>query len=40
VICLFIFLTVIFFFLWYWGLNSGPSLEPLHQPYFVIGFLR
>jgi hypothetical protein len=22
----------------YWGLNLGPTLEPLHQPFFVLGF--
>jgi hypothetical protein len=30
----------IFFPLWYCGLNSGPTLEPLHQPFFVIGFFE
>jgi hypothetical protein len=22
----------------YWSLNSGPTLESLHQPFFVMGF--
>jgi hypothetical protein len=26
------------FFSWYWGLNSGLHLEPLHQPFFCDGF--
>jgi hypothetical protein len=37
-----------FFVLWYWGLNSGShacqadplSLEPLHQPFFVLGIFN
>jgi hypothetical protein len=31
-----------FFFFQYWGLNSGPTLhlEPLHQPFFVLGFFK
>jgi hypothetical protein len=28
-----------FFFLWYWGLNQGLYLEPLHQPFFVVGLV-
>jgi hypothetical protein len=28
------------FFSWYWGLNSGLDLEPLHQPFFVMGFFE
>jgi hypothetical protein len=27
-----------FFFLQYWGLNSGLHLEPLYQPFFVKNF--
>jgi hypothetical protein len=23
---------------WYWGLNSGSTPEPLHQPFFMMGF--
>jgi hypothetical protein len=30
----------IFFFWWYWGLNSGLLLEPFHQPFFVTDFFR
>jgi hypothetical protein len=26
----------LFLFLWYWGLNSGPALEPLHQSFFLV----
>jgi hypothetical protein len=29
-----------FFFLQYWGLNSGPSLEPLSQTIFVLCILE
>jgi hypothetical protein len=29
-----------FFFLQYCGLNSGPTPEPFHQPFFVMGFFQ
>jgi hypothetical protein len=29
------------FFSWqYWDLNSGPTPEPQHQPFFVMGFFE
>jgi hypothetical protein len=28
------------FVFWYWGLNSGLHLEPLHQPFSVMVFLK
>jgi hypothetical protein len=27
-------ISFLFVYLWYWGLNSGSTLEPLDQPYF------
>jgi hypothetical protein len=29
-----------FFVVQYWGLNSEPTPEPLHKPFFVMGFLK
>jgi hypothetical protein len=31
---------ILFYFLWYWRLNSGPILEPLHQAFFVMGVFK
>jgi hypothetical protein len=32
--------VLLFFFFRYWGLNSGPNLESLHQLFFVMGFFK
>jgi hypothetical protein len=32
--------SFLFSFLLYWGLNSGPYLELLYQPFFVMGFFK
>jgi hypothetical protein len=32
--------SFVFFFLWYWDLNSGPSPWALHQPFLVTGFFQ
>jgi hypothetical protein len=40
VVLLFFVCLLSIFFLWYWGLNSGPTPWATHQPFFCDGYFQ